>query len=256
FPGWDKPELYVKPRKGKKHGEKIAYLWIEMDFRLRALFFNFYFLLGSCGVRIKTRFTMSESALAEVSSSTGAPATNTKIIVNTAGSQTECGDPHTEEKFKEGGYGWVVVVCVALVNVHTWGLNASFAVFLAHYLNSGQFDDTGPVVFAFVGGLAFSIALLTAPVVTIMVSYLGSRLTLALGVLIQTSALIAASFSNEIWHLILSQGLCFGGSSAVGLLRTPSQPVALASAGSSILSPQTPSSQISACHGHSEFWQY
>lgn len=43
-----------------------------------------------------------------------------------------------------------------------------------------------------------------------MVSCLGSRLTLALGVLIQTSALIAASFSNEIWHLILSQGLCFG----------------------------------------------
>lgn len=49
---------------------------------------------------------MSESALAEVSSSKGAPATNSKIAVNAVGSQTECGDPHTEGKFKEGGYGW------------------------------------------------------------------------------------------------------------------------------------------------------
>ncbi|KAM0323756.1 hypothetical protein ACHAQA_008693 [Verticillium albo-atrum] len=80
-----------------------------------------------------------------------------------------------EPELKEGGYGWVIVVCVALINMHTWGLNASFAVFLAYYLKSSQFDGTSPIVFAFVGGLAFALALMTAPLVTISVRSLGSR---------------------------------------------------------------------------------
>jgi len=32
----------------------------------------------------------------------------------------------------DGGYGWVCVVCVFLVNAHTWGLN--FVSGLLHYL--------------------------------------------------------------------------------------------------------------------------
>lgn len=49
------------------------------------------------------------------------------------------------------------------VHVTTTGLltpgSQSFAVFLAYYLNSGQFEGTSPIVFAFVGGLAFSIGM-------------------------------------------------------------------------------------------------
>ena len=31
-----------------------------------------------------------------------------------------------------GGYGWVCVACVALINAHTWGINSSYGVFLAY----------------------------------------------------------------------------------------------------------------------------
>lgn len=27
-------------------------------------------------------------------------------------------------EFREGGYGWVCVVCTFLMNAHTWGINA------------------------------------------------------------------------------------------------------------------------------------
>jgi len=36
----------------------------------------------------------------------------------------------------EGGYGWINVLTVFLINAHTWGLNSSYSVFLAHYLPS------------------------------------------------------------------------------------------------------------------------
>ena len=28
------------------------------------------------------------------------------------------------EILPDGGYGWVVVICVAIINIHTWGVNS------------------------------------------------------------------------------------------------------------------------------------
>ncbi|TDZ75028.1 putative transporter MCH2 [Colletotrichum trifolii] len=119
-------------------------------------------------------------------------------------------DSSDDVEFKEGGYGWVVVACVFLINAHTWGLNSSYAVFLAYYLNSGAFPGASPIVLAFVGGLSFSVALLVAPIVTWCIPRLGTRTTVAVGVIIQSAALIGASFASQLWHLLLSQGLGFG----------------------------------------------
>ena len=33
-------------------------------------------------------------------------------------------DPKNADLPPEGGYGWVCVACVALVNGHTWGINS------------------------------------------------------------------------------------------------------------------------------------
>jgi hypothetical protein len=55
----------------------------------------------------------------------------------------------------------VVVFSVLLVNAHTWGLNSSYAVFLAYYLRSGTIEGSSALGFAFVGGLSISICQLT-----------------------------------------------------------------------------------------------
>ncbi|KAK4130412.1 MFS general substrate transporter, partial [Trichocladium antarcticum] len=119
-------------------------------------------------------------------------------------------DSPGEVEFKEGGYGWVVVASVLLVNAHTWGLNSSYAVFLAYYLRSGTIIGSSPLSFAFVGGLSISIAMLVSPAVTWCVGRFGTAFTLRVGAVFEAASFIGASFSTHIWHLLLSQGVCFG----------------------------------------------
>ncbi|KAK3203864.1 hypothetical protein GRF29_106g855238 [Pseudopithomyces chartarum] len=110
----------------------------------------------------------------------------------------------------DGGYGWVCVACVATINGHTWGLNSSYAVFLAYYLSNNIFPNATALEYAFIGGLSISQALIISPVATMTTRLYGTRTTLLIGVLFETASFIAASFASEIWHLFLSQGICFG----------------------------------------------
>ncbi|KAK4128256.1 MFS general substrate transporter [Parathielavia appendiculata] len=128
------------------------------------------------------------------------------------GSEESPGETNTHDntEFKEGGYGWVVVFSVLLINAHTWGLNSSYAVFLAYYLRSGTIEGSSPLGFAFVGGLSISIALLVSPFATWCIGRFGTAFSLRIGVVFEAVSFIGASFSTHIWHLLLSQGLCFG----------------------------------------------
>ncbi|EON61389.1 hypothetical protein W97_00603 [Coniosporium apollinis CBS 100218] len=110
----------------------------------------------------------------------------------------------------DGGYGWVCCACTFTINAHTWGLNSSYGVFLAHYLSTSTFPGATPLDFAFVGGLSISQALFVSPLATILTRIYGTRTTLLVGVFLETLSLIGASFATRIWHLFLSQGVCFG----------------------------------------------
>ncbi|GLA26358.1 hypothetical protein AnigIFM63326_003179 [Aspergillus niger] len=110
----------------------------------------------------------------------------------------------------DGGYGWVCVVCVFLVNAHTWGINSAYGVFLAHYLDTNTFPGASDLDYAFVGGLSLSMAQFIAPVATITTRVWGTRATLMIGITLQTAALLGASWAGQIWQLFLSQALCFG----------------------------------------------
>ncbi|KAF1956299.1 hypothetical protein CC80DRAFT_504870 [Byssothecium circinans] len=109
-----------------------------------------------------------------------------------------------------GGYGWVCVACIAIINGHTWGLNSSYAIFLAYYLANNYYPGATPLQFAFVGGLSISQALMVSPVATLTTRLYGTRTTLLIGVFFETLSFIAASFATKIWHLFLTQGICFG----------------------------------------------
>ncbi|KAI0172003.1 MFS general substrate transporter [Hypoxylon sp. FL1284] len=118
---------------------------------------------------------------------------------------------HQPQEFKEGGYGWVVIFGIFLLNAHTWGLNSSFAVFLAYYLRTGTFGSN-ELGYAFIGGLSISIALLASPLATTLVGWkrCGTQWTIFTGTVFETAAFIGSSFASQLWHLILSQGVSFG----------------------------------------------
>ncbi|KAF2209276.1 hypothetical protein CERZMDRAFT_100481 [Cercospora zeae-maydis SCOH1-5] len=109
-----------------------------------------------------------------------------------------------------GGYGWVCTACCATINAHTWGLNSSYGVFLAHYLANDTFAGATYLQYAFVGSLSISLAMLVSPVATMSVQSFGTKTTLFTGVVLEAVSLIGASFATEIWQLFLSQGVCFG----------------------------------------------
>ncbi|KAF2120662.1 major facilitator superfamily domain-containing protein [Lophiotrema nucula] len=122
-------------------------------------------------------------------------------------------EPEVEKAVDEppdGGYGWVCVACLFVMNGHTWGLNSSYAVFLAYYLSNNVFEGATRLDYAFIGGLSISQALIVAPVATMTTRIWGTRTTLLIGVFFETLSFIASSFVNQIWQLFLTQGICFG----------------------------------------------
>ncbi|KHN95973.1 Major facilitator superfamily domain, general substrate transporter [Metarhizium album ARSEF 1941] len=127
---------------------------------------------------------------------------------------------HASPPPPNGGYGWVCTACVALVNAHTWGLNSSYGVFLAHFLANDTFPGATPLQYAFVGSLSISCALLISPVATICVREFGTKPTMFAGAIMEAASLACAGLASKIWHLFLTQGLLF--SLGMGFLFIPS----------------------------------
>lgn len=96
-------------------------------------------------------------------------------------------------------------------------------MFLAWYLANDVFPGATRLDYAFVGGLSLSQALIVAPLVTRVTRLYGTRTSLFIGVVLEAMSFIGASFSKKIWHLFLSQGVCFGW--GMGFLFIASAPV-------------------------------
>ncbi|TVY28165.1 putative transporter, partial [Lachnellula hyalina] len=138
------------------------------------------------------------------------PPASEKTIRNDTPGEIQQEEAKVPDVPPDGGYGWVCVACTFLLNAHTWGLNSSYAVFLAHYLQTDTFPGATALAYAFVGGLSVSLALLISPVATICVRKYGTQVALFIGIVFQSAGLLGASWASEIWHLFLSQGLAFG----------------------------------------------
>ncbi|PYH37999.1 MFS transporter [Aspergillus neoniger CBS 115656] len=134
----------------------------------------------------------------------------------------------------DGGYGWICVLCVFLVNAHTWGINSAYGVFLAHYLDTNTFPGASDLDYAFVGGLSLSMAQFIAPVATITTRMWGTRVTLMIGITLQTAALLGASWAGQVWQLFLSQALATVGIIPQWFTRRRSLANGIATAGSGI----------------------
>ncbi|KFA48982.1 hypothetical protein S40293_02561 [Stachybotrys chartarum IBT 40293] len=119
-----------------------------------------------------------------------------------------------------GGYGWVCAAAVATINAHTWGMNSSYGVFLAHYLANDLYPGASPLEYAFIGSLSIGCALGISPLVTASVRIWGTKRVMLVGALLEGLSLVAASFAHRIWQLFLAQGVLFG--LGMGLLFVPS----------------------------------
>lgn len=119
-----------------------------------------------------------------------------------------------------GGYGWICTACVFWSNAHTWGLNSAWGIFLSHYLENSSFPGTSQFEYALIGGVSIACACLVSPAVNVSMRKYGTRVTMLIGTVFVFAALFSASFATKIWHLFLSQAVCFG--FGMGFLYIPS----------------------------------
>ncbi|KAJ9604612.1 hypothetical protein H2200_010726 [Cladophialophora chaetospira] len=120
----------------------------------------------------------------------------------------------------DGGYGWVCLACCFTINCFTWGVVASYGVYLSYYLTTNTFPESKPLDYAFIGGLNFGVAMLSAPLITRLVRSVGIKAPMMAGSFLFGGGFIAASFASRIWHLYLSQGVLVG--LGVGFVYVPS----------------------------------
>jgi len=125
-----------------------------------------------------------------------------------------------DDKPPDGGYGWVCIAACHIINGFTWGICASYGVYLNHYLSNDIFPGASDIDYAFVGGANFGAALVTAPGVNWLLRKFGTRPVMFSGCVIWAVGWIAASWATTLWQLILSQGLCIG--VGLGLIWQPS----------------------------------
>ena len=95
-------------------------------------------------------------------------------------------------------------------SIYKTDISQASRVFLAYYLANSTFPGTTHLEYALIGGLSISQALLVSPLVASSNLRFGTRITLLIGTALVSLSLLGASFATDIWHLFLSQGLCFG----------------------------------------------
>ncbi|KAI9494789.1 major facilitator superfamily domain-containing protein [Zychaea mexicana] len=81
------------------------------------------------------------------------------------------------------------------------------------YYEQNVFKDTvsnAPLQLSFVGTFCLIFSNCMGPVAQILNSIWGTRVVLLLGTLFVAVGVIIAGFSTQIWHLYLTQGVCFG----------------------------------------------
>lgn len=116
-------------------------------------------------------------------------------------------EDNVKELEMDGGYGYVIILAVFLLNFNTWGMNSGFAIYFSHYLNYDTFDGASKIDYSFIGGIAFGLGVFLSPVITYLQGILGLKQLIIIGNIIQFAALMLASFSKKLWQLYLTQGV-------------------------------------------------
>lgn len=115
-----------------------------------------------------------------------------------------------EDEPPDGGYGWVIAICVMLTMFSTWGSNAGYGVFLNYYISSGKFEGASEYDYALIGGIVVFLAQGLAPFSVLAYKIFGFYTLCYAGVVIQTLGYILASFATKLWQLYLTQGVLIG----------------------------------------------
>ncbi|KAJ2689510.1 hypothetical protein IWW39_001422 [Coemansia spiralis] len=106
-------------------------------------------------------------------------------------------------------YGWIPTLAATVNYMFIFGASNSYGVFSTYYLNV-KFPGTSATTLSWIGTLVTSLMLGCSILTGAMADKCGYRVTAYTGTAICTLAYILASFADEVWELILTQGVLLG----------------------------------------------
>jgi hypothetical protein len=112
--------------------------------------------------------------------------------------------------YPEGGFGWLVVLASFVINFWAFAPNITFGVYQAYFLREQTFPGALPTDISWVGSIGTAAMFIPGPFVAPLTRLLGLKAVVAIGILMASLGLIAASFFTQLWHLYITQGLLFG----------------------------------------------
>lgn len=77
-------------------------------------------------------------------------------------------------------------------------------------MSNSTYQEATQLEYALIGGLSISSCLFASPAIGFANEKFGTRPTLLIGTTLVALSLFTASFATQVWHLFLSQGVCFG----------------------------------------------
>lgn len=165
---------------------------------------------------VERRPSMPKRATTDESQIESAPttATNTPALSRT-NSNTHLAGSSTGVEFSlppvDGGFNaWIVLISGFIIEGMVWGYPFSYSVYQQHYMKQPEFANASVTELAIVGTLSTAVAYIGG----FLVGLLGGRFSLKsmmyAGSLLMVVGLLAASFSTQAWHLMLTQGFIFG----------------------------------------------
>ncbi|ORX40302.1 UM00103-like protein [Kockovaella imperatae] len=123
----------------------------------------------------------------------------------------------------DGGYGWVIVGCMLCINAVTWGVNTTYGVYSAYYLQHNYFAGGSTLRYAWVGGLCVAVSLSSGPLANYLVGKFGFRTPFLIGAVCVCVGQCCAGIAPNYGVFLVCQGLIFG--LGLGLTMIVAQPL-------------------------------
>ncbi|KAI9298757.1 MFS general substrate transporter [Neoconidiobolus thromboides FSU 785] len=106
-------------------------------------------------------------------------------------------------------YGWLVVLASFLMQACSFGIANAFGVYIEHYSNT-VFPKSEKAYISLIGTVAPTTLAISSIITGNLCDRYGFRICTLIGGAIIAVSHVLASFSTEIWHLIITQGFIFG----------------------------------------------
>jgi MFS family permease len=111
---------------------------------------------------------------------------------------------------KDTGYAWLIMLASLLINACSWGINSSFSVFLADFLNNSSYPGATALDYNFITGLAFGLGQAGSPFAIALCNYVPHRVVVLIGAACIAASFIGGSFVSTIGQLYVTLGLLQG----------------------------------------------